>query len=225
MGGGVVRSFFSFDESLYQGYTIQTGSGSEVDTAAFIVPGQERNQWSGSVSLTSPTYRYFTATMSLGWGRTPLFREATAGNSRQISGTIDLRPTGSLRAAVQVSRLTLHRQRDGSRFSSETIPRLKVEYQVTRSLFLRFVGQYAARARKQLMDESGNRILVNGELDEGSTSNEFRMDWLFSYRPIPGTLVYLGYGSTLEEPGNFSFRDLRRTADGFFGKISYVFRL
>ena len=51
------------------------------------------------------------------------------------------------------------------------------------------------------------------------------MDWLFSYRPVPGTLVYLGYGSTLEEPRRFKFQDLARTSDGFFGKVSYVFRM
>ena len=225
VGGALVRRFFRFDEALYRGYTIQTGTGTQVDTAAFIVPGPASDQWVGSLRVTTPTFRHFTATVSLDWGRTPLFREATAGRSKAISASIDLRPTGALRAAMQVSRLTLHRRRDDSRFSSETIPRLKVEYQVARSLFLRFVGQYAARARKPLLDASGNPILVDGVVDQGSTSNEFRMDWLFSYRPIPGTLVYLGYGSTLEEPDNFSFRNMRRTADGFFGKISYVFRL
>jgi hypothetical protein len=51
------------------------------------------------------------------------------------------------------------------------------------------------------------------------------MDWLFSYRPTPGTLVYLGYGSTMSETEEFRFRDLRRTSDGFFGKLSYLFRL
>jgi len=51
------------------------------------------------------------------------------------------------------------------------------------------------------------------------------MDWLFSYRPIPGTLVYLGYGSTMQEPEDFQFSDLQRTTDGFFAKISYLFRL
>jgi hypothetical protein len=37
--------------------------------------------------------------------------------------------------------------------------------------------------------------------------------------------VYLGYGSALEEPREFRFQDLHRTRDGFFGKISYLFRL
>ncbi|MBC7788405.1 MAG: hypothetical protein H7Z74_00555 [Anaerolineae bacterium] len=66
---------------------------------------------------------------------------------------------------------------------------------------------------------------MNGVLDAGSTTNELSTDWLFSYRPVPGTLVYLGYGSTLEEPREFRFQNLRRTRDGFFGKISYLFRL
>ena len=66
---------------------------------------------------------------------------------------------------------------------------------------------------------------MNGVIDTGSTVNEFSTDWLFSYRPVPGTLVYLGYGSTLNEPREFRFQDLQRTRDGFFGKISYLFRL
>jgi hypothetical protein len=65
---------------------------------------------------------------------------------------------------------------------------------------------------------------VGGVLDTGDVSNQFSTDWLFSYRPVPGTLVYLGYGSTLEEPDAFQFQDLHRTRDGFFGKISYLFR-
>jgi hypothetical protein len=51
------------------------------------------------------------------------------------------------------------------------------------------------------------------------------MDWLLSYRPSPGTLMYLGYGSTLEEPDEFRFRELRRSTDGFFGKVSYLLRM
>ncbi len=56
-------------------------------------------------------------------------------------------------------------------------------------------------------------------------SNRFRVDWLFSFRPNPGTVVFLGYGSSLSEPDSFRFRDLRRTSDGFFLKLSYLFRV
>ena len=56
-------------------------------------------------------------------------------------------------------------------------------------------------------------------------SNDFRIDWLFSYRPTPGTVVFLGYGTSLTETDTFTFRDLHRISDGFFVKLSYVFRL
>jgi len=143
----------------------------------------------------------------------------------RLDASMDLRPTAALRATLQLSRQTLTRRRDGSRFSSETIPRIKLEYQISRPLFLRFVGQYSARAQAPLVDRTGRPILVTGLPVAGVSSNEFRMDWLFSYRPTPGTLVYLGYGSTLEEPEKFHFNGLSRTSDGFFGKLSYLFRI
>ena len=192
---------------------------------AFTTPDAERNQWSGSIRVTSPTFRQFTASVGMSRGRVPIFREAAPGTSHRIDASVDLRPSSALRATLQVSRLTLERRRDGSRFSAETIPRLKVEYQLTRAAFLRFVGQYAARSQAALEDRSGNRILVAGVAAAGTTRNEFRMDWLLSFRPTPGTLLYLGYGSTLEEPEHFRFSGLHRTVDGFFGKVSYLLRM
>jgi hypothetical protein len=54
--------------------------------------------------------------------------------------------------------------------------------------------------------------------------NDFRSDVLFSYRPNPGTVLFLGYGASLTEDASFRFRDLRRTEDGIFVKASYLFR-
>jgi hypothetical protein len=90
---------------------------------------------------------------------------------------------------------------------------------------VRVVGQYTARTRSALRDREGRPVRVNGRLDTGDTSNDLRLDLLFSYRPVPGTLFYFGYGSTLEEPREFRFGDLRREVDGFFAKASYLFRL
>jgi hypothetical protein len=223
--GQIARSFFSYDPDNYSSYTIETGVGAAADTVAFTVPGPERNLWSGSLGLTTPTFRLFTANVNVGWGETPIFREAAPGRRRTISGTVDLRPLSALRTSIQVSHQRLDRVRDGSTFSTETIPRLKVEYQLSRAAFFRVVGQYAARERAPLVDRDGNPILVGGVKDAGSRSNEFRMDWLLSYRPVPGTLFYFGYGSTLNEPNPFAFEDLQRTADGLFLKASYLFRL
>jgi hypothetical protein len=183
--------------------------------------------WSGTLRLTTPTWRLLTANASVGFGGTPIFREATRGRQLRLSGTVDVRPTGQLRVALQYTQLVITRDRDGSRFSREAIPRLKVEYQLTRAIFFRFVGQYTARTRDALYDAAGNPILVDGVTASATSSNEMRTDLLFSYRPMPGTLVYLGYGASLSEPDAFQFDpdQLQRQADGFFAKVSYLFRL
>jgi hypothetical protein len=225
LSSAITHSYFAFDPALYTGYTIQRSAGTVTDTGTFTVPPPEKDELGGSLSVTTPTYRVFSGTASVTEGRVPIFSEAAPGRSSRIDAALDVRPTTAIRSSLQFSRLTIARKSDGSRFSSETIPRIKVEYQISPPIFLRLVGQYAARSRSPLRDRNGNPILVNGVLDAGETTNEFSTDWLFSYRPVPGTLVYLGYGSTLEEPREFRFQDLRRTRDGFFGKISYLFRL
>ncbi len=224
LSGALSRSGFAYDPSNYSGLRVLRSLGAGFDTVAFQVPGMERDQYGGSFRVTTPTLRFFSATASISRGETPIFREAAQGLSTRVDGAVDLRPTTALRTSLQFSRLAIKRSADDTRFSTETIPRLKTEYQLTPAMFFRLVGQYAARSRSPLHDRDLNPILVGGVRDAGSTTNEFSMDWLFSYRPIPGTLVYLGYGSAMEEPKEFRFQDLRRTRDGFFGKLSYLFR-
>ncbi|MGH7603624.1 MAG: DUF5916 domain-containing protein [Gemmatimonadaceae bacterium] len=224
LGGAVTHNYFAFDPLLYSGLTVQRSSGT-VDTAAFAVPGPESDEWGGSLRVTTPTYRFFSGTASMTRGQVPIFDEAAPGSESRIDAALDTRPTTAVRSSLSFSRLTIARSSDGSRFSSETIPRIKVEYQISPPIFLRLVGQYSARSRSPLIDRNGNPILLDGVLDTGEVTNEFSTDWLFSYRPVPGTLVYLGYGSTLDEPREFRFQDFHRTRDGFFGKISYLFRL
>ena len=104
---------------------------------------------------------------------------------------------------------------------------------------MRLVGQYDAQRTDALRDDgrtgapllfclsrvAGTGACATYTFATGTESNALRMDWLFSYRPTPGTVVFLGYGSGLEEPDAFRFRGLRRTTDGFFAKLSYLFRV
>jgi len=48
---------------------------------------------------------------------------------------------------------------------------------------------------------------------------------LLSYQPVPGTVVFAGYGSDMVDQDAFRFRGLTRTDDAFFVKLSYLFRL
>lgn len=229
LGGSVQRNFYRYDPDDYAGYALYDGSG--MPPQPFIVPGPERNQWTGSLRLTSPTFRQVSASASVAWGTVPIFREAAPGRSLRTDVLLDLRPSQPVRAALQFTRLALVRVRDGSRFSAEVIPRLKVEYQATPALFLRFVGQYTWREQADLVNRDGVPILLSHEggaaapPSTGNVLKELRVDWLFSYRPMPGTLVYLGYGVTKDNPADWRVWDSRRREDGFFAKASYLFRL
>jgi len=105
------------------------------------------------------------------------------------------------------------------------VPRLKVEYQLSRPLFLRFVGQYDNRQRDALRDPNTDfPLLVNSAVAGRQVTRDFRVDWLVSFLPSPGTVLFAGYGASLTEPEAFRFREMERVRDGFFLKLSYVFR-
>ncbi len=224
ISGSLNRNFFTYLPEDYASYDV-VSSPTAAFSEVFEIPEQETNQFSGSIGVTTPTFRLFTLSLSTSRGQTPIFAEASQGNSTSYSVVLDARPTSSIRASFQMQHYTLRRDLDDSQFSKEIIPRLKVEYQLTPDIFFRVIGQYAARERSALKDREGNLIRINGDLTSDSESNSLRTDWLFSYRPNPGTLLYLGYGSTMEDAGQKRFEDLRRLNDGFFLKLSYLFRV
>ena len=159
------------------------------------------------------------------------FREGTVAPSLSVSASADWRPNDKIRVSPLFTQLYHNRAVDGSRIDNQSVARIKLEYQVSRPIFLRFVGQYTAQERDSLRDQrTGLPILLpNGRGGYVRTtrlvSNGLRVDWLFSYQPNPGTVIFAGYGSSLTEPDAFQFQDLRRTNDGFFVKLSYLFRM
>ena len=112
------------------------------------------------------------------------------------------------------------------------IPRLRMEYQLSRAIFFRFVGQYEARVRDAYRDPATEDAILFRSSTDGSftrstasRTNNLRADWLFSYFPSPGRVLYLGYGASLTEPDAFRFQSVERTRDGFFVKFSWLYRV
>ncbi len=142
------------------------------------------------------------------------------------------RPTDQLRIEGRLVSQRGYRPDDWSAERKVDIPRLKLEYQLTRSIFFRFVGQYQATNIDDLHDQSRTEAPIyirndEGELERalGWTQNDIRFDALFSYEPSPGTVIFAGYGSSMTEDDSFQFDRLERTSDGFFMKLSYLFRM
>jgi hypothetical protein len=106
---------------------------------------------------------------------------------------------------------------------NDHIIRSKWNYQFTKELSFRFIGQYSA-------------VLANPNFTYLQTSKNFNADFLFTYLVHPSTAVYVGYTSNLENidqvPGPDGSGGVNHVADGrlrndgrnFFVKASYLFR-
>ena len=112
------------------------------------------------------------------------------------------------------------------------IPRVKVEYQATRAIFVRYVGEYATSFQDSLRDDSRTGLPLvfvrpDGTFSAATSARQrcLRSDWLFSYQPTPGTVLFAGYGNLLTSEAERPDRSLARTRDGFFVKLSYLVRM
>ena len=232
LGTGISVEEFGYTASLFSNYWIERRAGAGVDTVPFTGQPHIPNLDLGA-NIATPRFQNFSLTAFVLSGHDENFLEWAS--ARIILSTIDLvwRPTGHVRTELIYDHQQVNRRTDGSLVALTRVPRLTVEYQLSRAVFLRFVGQYTSNKVDSLRDDSRTndpillRDPVTGKFTRSaaSTSNLFRVDWLFSYRPVPGTVIFAGYGSTFDDPSPFGFRALARTADVFFVKLSYLFRV
>jgi hypothetical protein len=216
-----------FDSASYADYRVDS-AGTPI---AFLRPHGLYNLLSAVGTVATPN-RALSGSVSIGYAAVPVFAEASEGRQLASQIAVAWRPTQSIRLEGLWSHRRISRADGSGRFSLSNIPRLKVEYQLTRSIFFRYVGQYTAEDVAALRDPRSGRPLMRFDPDSGvyldvaaARRNDLRNDFLFSYKPTPGTVFFLGYGSSLSESDAFAFRGLERRSDGFFLKASYLFRM
>ncbi|HEX5437838.1 MAG TPA: DUF5916 domain-containing protein [Gemmatimonadaceae bacterium] len=222
-------SSFAFDPASYTTDAVQHVTAAGTDTLPFVVPPRITT-YGLDVQGQTPQFQNISASLSATLSRDVDFFETTPVRRMELNGSVDYRPTTQLRVSASYASSVLRQWDDGRTVAKEQIPRLKIEYQLSRPIFLRFVGQYDAQQHEALRDpRTGEPILLLGDSgyvqSTATHSNDFRVDLLFSYRPIPGTVFFAGYGSSLTETRPLAFDGLHRVTDGFFLKLSYLFRL
>ena len=220
-----------FDSTSYAGYYLARSTGATTDTVKFRPgPTVASMQWQGRIS--TPQFSKFAANINSTYGTDAEYLESARATRLDVSANLDLRPTSSMRATVTMLHQEFRRERDKSAILMTNIPRIRVEYQLTRTMLVRFVGQYENRTRDAYRDPVSNApILFRSSTGTYSAStrtvtNAMRADWLFAYLPSPGRVIYVGYGASLKQTDPFSFSDRpERTSDGLFVKLSYQFRV
>jgi len=221
-----------FDPDRYADYGVVRPSATGADTVSWTPPDRIQGVRGWLPNITTPEFSTFSARVGVSLWRDVGFAEARSVWLFRPSVTLNWRPTGQLRLNFRYSQLTLDRRSDGSNMSLERIPRLSLEYQLSRFFFVRLVGQYASVRRDALRAGDTDEPIFLFDSDTGgwvpseaTEDNQFTGDLLLSYRPNPGTIVFLGYGATMDDPDAFEFRHLKRDEDRFFMKLSYLFRL
>ena len=214
----VQRDFVTFQDSTYADYTIGSASGPTYR------PADDFSGFTWQTGITTPTWQKLQAHVQYRRGRAAIFEEATTGKAWILSSEVELRPTSTVRVALTGTVFRLSHL-EGGEFARSTIPRLRVEYQPKRSLFFRAIGEYRSERRAALIEPgTGAALLVGGAPQLQTEFNGLRADFLASFEPTPGTVAFLGYGSSLETDAEFNWSRLGRRNDGFFVKLAYQIR-
>ncbi|HSQ32079.1 MAG TPA: hypothetical protein VLN49_19615 [Gemmatimonadaceae bacterium] len=94
---------------------------------------------------------------------------------------------------------------------------------------MRLVGEYDLAEHDDLRDETRTfyPLIIDGQLAGATRSRSLHGDYLFSYQPNPGTVLFLAYGSVADgvpDPTQrFTWEPLRRASDYVF--VRYLFRM
>ncbi len=231
LGASILIEEFYYPATLYTDYFVELQTPTGTEYAPYVGTPELQN-YLISLRLNTPSSARFSGSASWIAGRDENFNEWASAYISFLTVQATWRPTDQLRIEGRLLSQRGYRPDDWSAERKVDIPRLKLEYQLTRSIFFRFVGQYQATNIGDLHDQSRTEAPIyirnaEGVLERalGWTQNDLRLDALFSYKPNPGTVIFAGYGSSVTEEDSFHFDRLERTSDGFFMKLSYLFRM
>ena len=201
-----------------------------MDTVPFVGVGRIPNR-DYVATMSTPQWSWFNASLLYIGGQDENFFEWAQADIDYLSLALTARPTGRLRLTGNFDYQDYWRRTDHSLVGRNVIPRLKAEYQLTRSVFFRVVGEYDLAEHDDLRDETRTffPLIINGKKALATRSASLHGDYLFSYQPNPGTVLFLGYGDrgdALPNPAErFTYQPLVRSSDYFFVKYSYLFRM
>ena len=220
--GRIGRSFYELDPAAYAAYTVER-SGGVIEP--YAPPSRLAGLFQPSIGIESPIWQRANASFDISRGAVPIFVEGSEGLETRASLSVSLRPTAVVRVEGNAVMSRIERERDGSEFARVLLPRLRVEYQPTRALFFRAIGEYRSQHIASLRDaRTGEPLSIGGSPIGATEGGALRGEWLISYQPTPGTVAFAGYASSHRAPLAERWRSFDRMSDGFFVKLAYQFR-
>ncbi len=106
------------------------------------------------LQVETPEFAQFSGNLLLLWGHDENFFEWASADLTLFNAGLDWRPTDKLRLNGSYQLQRVGRRTDGSTVNLQHIPRLKLEYQLSRPIFLRLVGEYASERQRAALDSA-----------------------------------------------------------------------
>ena len=214
------------------------------DKDYFVPPGNDRlnvdfHEHASGITVSSAPISQLTVGAYYFWGNAINFLPGSAGGFHtpylarydQASGVATLRPFTSLKIDNTYLFSRLRTRESNANIFNNHIIRSKWNWQLNRELSLRVILQYSATLTQNRPGDPLNAY----PLTFLPTSKNFNADFLITYLVHPGTALYVGYNSNLQnlDPAlaiDPTLGGIRRSDrminDGrlFFVKASYLFR-
>ncbi|MFL5496638.1 MAG: DUF5916 domain-containing protein, partial [Gemmatimonadales bacterium] len=155
MGGSLLNEAFGYPAEVYAGYRLELprADGSGVDTVPFVgrprIPNRDY-----ALFFNTPQFSQFSGSAFVIWGHDENFFEWASGAISLVDLGFNWRPSDKLRFEARYQVQRVGRRTDGSTVNVQHIPRLKMEYQVSRPIFLRLVGEYRSERQDALRDDT-----------------------------------------------------------------------
>ncbi|HEY4320444.1 MAG TPA: DUF5916 domain-containing protein [Gemmatimonadales bacterium] len=229
-GLGYYHESFGYDSTIYTQYRIRQPDGSFTP----FTGNQMRLPNNDYVfSANTPTWKHFDfGAFVLAGLDDENYKEWASGRIVIANLNMDIRPTDHLRLNVAYNDSRDYRPSDGSRVSLQDVIVGTLEYQISRAFQLRVIPQYSIDARDSLHDDSRTNLPlyivgVDGVPVRAAAYDHraLQANFLFTYLPNPGTVIYVGYGSVSQRPDYFGAAQLGEVQRSLFVKLSYLFRM
>ena len=217
---------FGFSEKTYQNHYYKDGENFKqfIDRDAIMNLGF-------MTTLQLPQLDTFSGNIKVGYGKDPNYEEWAPGDFSLLEMQMQWNPSNQLRINFRLNQQNNRRPKMELWLLPQRYLGLRLNTNSIKAFSLDSLGN-TIHPIETVLDSSSDGQPLYFKNNDGSfsralerKSNSLQADFLFSYRPTPGTLVFLGYGSSLQEPERYRFRNLERKSDGFFIKLSYLYRL
>ena len=232
VGFAVYPENFAYDPTIYVNTYLGEISGPDTTYIKFPNQGSISNT-DYIINITTPQYAHFSASLVDVFGRDENYYEWSSADVQIPSLTITWQPTNQVRVLSTFIGQVYWRHSNGTLVASNLIPRLQLEYQLTREIFFRVIGQYTLAYQDSLFDYTRTNLPIynysptTGLYTRASSfvNNQLESSILFAYQPVPGTVAFVGYGNLAQNPTLIPPLGLTRQSDNLFIKFSWLFSL